>query len=58
MPRMTLKSTISNSTISSEVTFLESVTGKFLYTLLDINLSPTEVEIEKGFERLSGLTFN
>ena len=58
MPRMTSKSTISNSTRSAEVTFWETVTGEFLYTHLAITGSPTGVETKKGFERVSGLTLN
>ena len=58
MPRMTSKSTISNSTRSAEVTFLETMIGQFLYTRLAIVGSPTRVETEKGFERISGLTLN
>ena len=55
MPRMTSKSTFSKSTRSAELTFLETVTGQFLYTRLAIAGSPTGVEIEKGSERVSGL---
>ena len=53
MPRMTSKSTISNSTRSTEVTFREIVTGQFLYTRLAITGSPTGVETKKGSERVS-----
>ena len=58
MPRMTLKSTISNSTRSAKMTFLETMTGQFLYTRLAITGSPTGVETDKGSERVSGMTFN
>ena len=58
MPRMTSKSTISNTTRSAEVTFGETMTGQFLYTRLAIKGSLTGVETEKGSERVSGLTLN
>ena len=58
MPRMTSKSTISNSTRSVKVTFREIVIGQFSYTCLAISVSPTRVDIEKGSERVSVLTSN
>ena len=58
MPRMTSKSTISNSTRSAEVTFIATVIGQFLYTLLAITGSPTGVETEKRSKRIFGLTLN
>ena len=48
MPKIVLKSTISNSTRFAEVTFEETVTGQFMYTRVSIVGSPTGVEIEKG----------
>ena len=51
---MISKSTISNSTKSVEVTFLETMRGQFFYTRLAITGSPTGVETEKGFEIVSG----
>ena len=58
MPRMTSKSTISNSTRSAEVTFIETVIGQFLYTHLAIIGSRTGVETDKGYERVTGVTLN
>ena len=58
MPRMTLKSTISNSTRSVEVSFKETMTGQFLYTRLDISGSPSGVETEKGSVSVSGVRIN
>ncbi len=55
---MKSKSTISNSTRSSEVIFLEIVTRKFIYTRLAITGSLTGVETEKCFERVAGLILN
>ena len=52
MPKITSKSTISNSITSAEVNFLETAIGKFLFTCLAISGSPTIVEIEKGSERV------
>jgi len=56
MPRMISKSTISNFTRFVEVTFGEIVTCQILYTRVAITGSPTELETEKGSERVSGLT--
>ena len=54
MQRMISKSTISNSTRSAEVTFLETMIGQFVYTRVATG-SSTGVETEIGCERISGL---
>ena len=58
MPRMTSKSTISNVTRSTEVTFCETMTGQFLYNRLAITGSSTGVDTDKGSKRFSRLTLN
>ena len=55
---MTFKSTISNSTRSTEVTFCGTVIGQFQNTCLAITGSLIGVETENGFERVSILTLN
>lgn len=47
---------MSNYMSSSEVTFWETITGKFLYTRLAIVESLTRVETVKGFEKILGIT--
>lgn len=56
MPRMTSKSVISNSTISTKVTLWYTIIGQFLYTCLGTMELPTRVDTEKGSAKVLGLT--
>jgi len=58
IPRMTSKSTMSNSMRITKVTFWETITMQFLYSRLAMTESPFGVETVKGYKSILGQRSN